>query len=419
MNILNKEVLEPYIKTNNKSTLFPILAEIYFYENELEKAEKICNQGLKHHPDSPVGYYILGLLATEKDDIPKAILNFKFCIKKCPVFLKAYDKLLKIGKEFLSVQDMEFYYNQIKQIESDIKFPDIRETTPISAIKKTETDTTPTSSETKNKPDNVDILKKATGTDKQSLSNLTTNTEDEELVITENNTENSFLNINSDDQDNDDFSEQTDNFELNIESQDNDDFNIFDENLDLNNNEEPFFDNSTKQNQVINEFPENTNQKKEEPFLDAESSQQTDKSDIIIKHQVDNAFSTLNESDKKENEDSPTIVKPNITKSKPSTLSIQPVDDFEEEVSIPEVSEKVTSKPKQKIPPKSKNNNEEKIELKIPIPTMTFVEVLKKQALYDQALEILDMLEKRAHDKEKISQQKEEIYKLKAQDAIG
>lgn len=115
-----------------------------------------------------------------------------------------------------------------------------------------------------------------------------------------------------------------------------------------------------------------------------------------------------------------------------SDLSIYPVDEPKEEVeeesilkeeSTPEqtVSEEIPefkSTLKDKI---DENRNapepqKEKINLNIPIPTLTFVEVLKKQKLYDQALEILDILEERSADKDKIIQQKEEIIRLKAED---
>lgn len=73
-------------------------------------------------------------------------------------------------------------------------------------------------------------------------------------------------------------------------------------------------------------------------------------------------------------------------------------------------------KPKKKSLPKKTGINQSKIELKIPIPTLTFVEVLKKQKLYDQALKILDMLETRTKDPEKIASVREEIIRLKKEE---
>ena len=54
-----------------------------------------------------------------------------------------------------------------------------------------------------------------------------------------------------------------------------------------------------------------------------------------------------------------------------------------------------------------------KVELKIPVPTFTLVEVFKKQKLYDEALQLLDVLEKRSKDQEKIAKVRQEIEELK------
>ncbi len=54
-----------------------------------------------------------------------------------------------------------------------------------------------------------------------------------------------------------------------------------------------------------------------------------------------------------------------------------------------------------------------KIELKIPVPTFTLVEVFKKQKLYDEALQLLDVLEKRSKNKTKIEKERQELLRLK------
>jgi len=59
--------------------------------------------------------------------------------------------------------------------------------------------------------------------------------------------------------------------------------------------------------------------------------------------------------------------------------------------------------------------SEEFQELEVPIPTFTLVEILKKQKLYDQALEVLKVLEKRRKDLEKVRKYREEILKLKSE----
>jgi len=114
-----------------------------------------------------------------------------------------------------------------------------------------------------------------------------------------------------------------------------------------------------------------------------------------------------------------------------SNLSIKPVSesfdtsilkDIENHDETPSVEKENKSEDipefKNKIKKNLDNNisaeDKDKINLNIPIPTLTFVEVLQNQKLYDQALEILDLLEKRSSDKEKIIRKKEEIIKLKS-----
>lgn len=59
------------------------------------------------------------------------------------------------------------------------------------------------------------------------------------------------------------------------------------------------------------------------------------------------------------------------------------------------------------------NDESEEIDLKIPIPTMTFVDVLMKQELYDQALEVLNIIEKKTDKDEIVQKKREKIQKLK------
>jgi tetratricopeptide (TPR) repeat protein len=64
----------------------------------------------------------------------------------------------------------------------------------------------------------------------------------------------------------------------------------------------------------------------------------------------------------------------------------------------------------------STEGSSKKIELKIPIPTFTLVEVLKQQKLYDQALQVISLLENRPKDTAKAKKIREEIEKLKAEE---
>ena len=130
-------------------------------------------------------------------------------------------------------------------------------------------------------------------------------------------------------------------------------------------------------------------------------------------------------------DDEPEFSKPVVEEASDeelSELSILPVENFEEEQpeseeentksnnNDPEEIPEFKSTLNKNLDDEPKESPKEKVNLNIPIPTLTFVEVLKKQKLYDQALEILEILEERSSDKDKIIQQKEEIIRLKVED---
>ncbi len=112
-----------------------------------------------------------------------------------------------------------------------------------------------------------------------------------------------------------------------------------------------------------------------------------------------------------------------------SSIGIKMADDDDESEIIEQakISPKVESKKETKVQKKENkkaksgraiDKENEKVELNIPIPTLTFVEVLKKQKLFDQALRILEILEEKSADKSRIEKARAEIIQLKAQEAL-
>lgn len=58
MDISSKTALELYFADNFDTVLFPLLADYYIQEKDYERAEKVCQIGLEHHPDSVDGLYM-------------------------------------------------------------------------------------------------------------------------------------------------------------------------------------------------------------------------------------------------------------------------------------------------------------------------------------------------------------------------
>ena len=83
----------------------------------------------------------------------------------------------------------------------------------------------------------------------------------------------------------------------------------------------------------------------------------------------------------------------------------------------------IEEKPKKTNSPKKANSNSKgkdtgntKVEIKIPVPTFTLVEVFKKQKLYDEALQLLDVLEKKSKNPERIEKERAMIIQLKMEE---
>lgn len=59
MDLKNLTELELYFANHFDTVLFPVLADIYQSKGEYDRAKRVCEIGLDHHPNSLDGYYIL------------------------------------------------------------------------------------------------------------------------------------------------------------------------------------------------------------------------------------------------------------------------------------------------------------------------------------------------------------------------
>ena len=59
MNLTNLTELELYFADHFDTVLFPVLAEIYQDKGEYDRAKRVCEIGLEHHPNSIDGQFIL------------------------------------------------------------------------------------------------------------------------------------------------------------------------------------------------------------------------------------------------------------------------------------------------------------------------------------------------------------------------
>ena len=65
MNLNNQTELETYFADNFDTILFPVLADMYLQNRDLDRARKVCDIGLGYHPDHIDGMFMLAMIELE------------------------------------------------------------------------------------------------------------------------------------------------------------------------------------------------------------------------------------------------------------------------------------------------------------------------------------------------------------------
>ena len=87
MNLKNQIELELYFADHFDTILFPVLADMYLEQDDLKRARKVCDIGLKHHKNNSAGLFILA-------QVEKADGNYKETEKSLErVLLYTHDHL--------------------------------------------------------------------------------------------------------------------------------------------------------------------------------------------------------------------------------------------------------------------------------------------------------------------------------------
>jgi len=82
MEISNKLEMNKFIEENPGSIQFPLIADLYLNDKDFKKAEEICTNGLKHHPNHPDGLFKLAQIRMKfnktksAENILKNVLKF-------------------------------------------------------------------------------------------------------------------------------------------------------------------------------------------------------------------------------------------------------------------------------------------------------------------------------------------------------
>ena len=72
MDFKNQIELELYFADHFDTILFPVLADLYFRKDDLRRARKVCEIGLKHHENDSAGLFLLAQIEKQEGNLKEA-----------------------------------------------------------------------------------------------------------------------------------------------------------------------------------------------------------------------------------------------------------------------------------------------------------------------------------------------------------
>ena len=102
MNLSDKATLENYIANNPDTFLLPLLATQYLMEKNAAAAMELCRKDLALHPQSATAHYIWAEAALLDSHTGSALEHLQAAVQLDAFFLQAYYRLLEIGRSTLS-----------------------------------------------------------------------------------------------------------------------------------------------------------------------------------------------------------------------------------------------------------------------------------------------------------------------------
>ena len=134
MDFKNQIELELYFADHFDTILFPVLADLYFRQDDLRRARKVCEIGLKHHENDSAGLFLLAQIEKQEGNLKEAekLLERVLLVTRdhlsaaealCEiqtVLGRATNRLLKSWKRVLDLNpNHETAQSFIKKIEGD------------------------------------------------------------------------------------------------------------------------------------------------------------------------------------------------------------------------------------------------------------------------------------------------------------
>ena len=94
---LNSQVeLEIYFADHFDTILFPVLADMYLKQNDLKRARKVCEIGLKYHENDSAGLFVLAIIEKSEGNLKEAEKILERVLLYSPNHLSAAIELCEI-----------------------------------------------------------------------------------------------------------------------------------------------------------------------------------------------------------------------------------------------------------------------------------------------------------------------------------
>lgn len=151
MDLKNQIELELYFADHFDTILFPVLADIYFIQEDYRRARKVCNLGLGYHENDAAGRFVLAQVEKAEGNLKESEKELKHALKYSPdniqaaimlceiqtVLGRSPSRLLTSWKKVLALDPSNQTAKEfIEKVESDNKNKTQKNKPPTKTIKK-------------------------------------------------------------------------------------------------------------------------------------------------------------------------------------------------------------------------------------------------------------------------------------------
>ena len=416
MEIIERATLQQHITNTPDSYLRPLLAALYLEDQDCQSAIELCRQDLAIHPFSTIGHYIWALAALAMNDLNQAAIHLRAIIQIDGKFLQAYYKLTELGGDYLTQAELKYCYEKIcdlnpydkKSADRLSAFPlELQSQKPQSPAKPERTDQVKESSE---KAIMAEPIESAPEIDPLTGANRLSQFFESVIktTVTPNSSEIKPTPLPEEEAHFGPIEKTAIETEPTVEPEPT---ISFDEPFP----EEPQVKESSGSSSISDLF----SRLREKPF------EEVQKENWLKEHLSGEtpspAMPTITESDKPAVEPQAVSQPQSETKATDipkatATPKVAPTKAGKASPKTKSASNKQRQSPQQKKSAASPGN------ISFPIPTWTLVDILMKQKLYEQALNILDIIEsksKNEKDLEKVQASRAKIVRLMAEEQSG